>query len=305
MELGQLKHFLAVYREGNFARAAQECGVTQQALSASIARLETHLGERLFERGRQGASATPPAIALSAHVERAFSELARGQKAMAEAADGNRGEVRFGIGQTFAGHIAPEAIAQMNEERPGVLIHMIEGYAEWLAQEVVDGRLDFFVGAPTNAMVSNYDLDVVTLFESADDVICRAGHPLAGDREVSVEALAEQFWLFPSPPSREENTINRAFAAAGFAPPERVVYSDTIATAQALVSSGDYLIVGQREVLAPLFDAGVLTTLKSGFDLLSRAGCIGLRRNDVARPCVQRLIDIIHERSEAFSNQII
>ena len=47
----QLEYFVAVAREGHFARAAQNCYVSQPALSASIAKLERELGVTLINRG--------------------------------------------------------------------------------------------------------------------------------------------------------------------------------------------------------------------------------------------------------------
>ncbi len=50
MEIDQLRSFLKVAEEGSFTRAASEIGLSQSALSRSIARLEGELGQPLFER---------------------------------------------------------------------------------------------------------------------------------------------------------------------------------------------------------------------------------------------------------------
>ena len=54
MELRQLKRFLAVYDQGSLVLAAKSLGLTQQALSASLANLEEELGVRLFSRSPGG-----------------------------------------------------------------------------------------------------------------------------------------------------------------------------------------------------------------------------------------------------------
>lgn len=53
MEIRQLRHAVAVVDEGGFTAAADEVGITQPALSQSIAALERELGLSLFVRGRQ------------------------------------------------------------------------------------------------------------------------------------------------------------------------------------------------------------------------------------------------------------
>jgi Bacterial regulatory helix-turn-helix protein, lysR family len=53
MELRQIRHFLALCKDGTFTRAADRCGVSQPSLSNSIKKLEAKLGGPLFERGHK------------------------------------------------------------------------------------------------------------------------------------------------------------------------------------------------------------------------------------------------------------
>lgn len=52
MEMQQVRYFLALARELNFTRAAENCNVTQPALTRAIQALEAELGGRLFHRER-------------------------------------------------------------------------------------------------------------------------------------------------------------------------------------------------------------------------------------------------------------
>jgi DNA-binding transcriptional LysR family regulator len=51
MTLTQLEHVLATHETGSFSRAARACGITQAALSNSVAKLEEELGDRIFAVG--------------------------------------------------------------------------------------------------------------------------------------------------------------------------------------------------------------------------------------------------------------
>ena len=53
MRLQQIRYFLAPANTLNFTRAAEECNVTQSALSKSVQRLERELGGQLIYRERQ------------------------------------------------------------------------------------------------------------------------------------------------------------------------------------------------------------------------------------------------------------
>ncbi|ASR52816.1 LysR family transcriptional regulator [Blastomonas fulva] len=58
MHLRQLRYFVAIARQRHFARAAEECGVSQPTLSAGLSALEADLGHRLVERDRRFAGLT-------------------------------------------------------------------------------------------------------------------------------------------------------------------------------------------------------------------------------------------------------
>src|SRR5260370_982885 len=58
ISLKQLRYFEAVARIRHFGRAAEQCAVTQPALSMQIQELEKTLGVQLVERGRNGVRLT-------------------------------------------------------------------------------------------------------------------------------------------------------------------------------------------------------------------------------------------------------
>jgi DNA-binding transcriptional LysR family regulator len=53
MELHQVRYFLAVASTLNFTRAAEQCNVTQPALTKGVQKLEQELGGQLIYRERQ------------------------------------------------------------------------------------------------------------------------------------------------------------------------------------------------------------------------------------------------------------
>jgi DNA-binding transcriptional LysR family regulator len=48
MEMHQVRYFLAVAQKLNFSRAAEECNVSQPALSRGVQQLEGELGGHFF-----------------------------------------------------------------------------------------------------------------------------------------------------------------------------------------------------------------------------------------------------------------
>ena len=64
MQTRLLQYFLALEREGHFARAAAACHVSQPTLSAGISALEAQLGKRLILRNRRYAGLTEEGRAI-------------------------------------------------------------------------------------------------------------------------------------------------------------------------------------------------------------------------------------------------
>ena len=75
MDLESLKSFYHVAKEGSFSRAAKVLHVSQPAMSVRIKTLETELGERLFDRARQGVALTEAGAVLFESAEKIFGDV--------------------------------------------------------------------------------------------------------------------------------------------------------------------------------------------------------------------------------------
>lgn len=64
VELRELRCFVALAEERNFTRAAARLHLSQQAMSATVARLERRAGQQLVLRRPRGCSLTPAGLAL-------------------------------------------------------------------------------------------------------------------------------------------------------------------------------------------------------------------------------------------------
>ena len=96
MQTRLVEYFLALEREGHFARAASACHVTQPTLSAGIAKLEEQLGKRLIVRHRRYVGLSEEGRAILPWAR----QLVAAAEAIAQVADiaqgPLRGELRLG-----------------------------------------------------------------------------------------------------------------------------------------------------------------------------------------------------------------
>ncbi|MDE2981544.1 MAG: LysR family transcriptional regulator [Gemmatimonadota bacterium] len=82
--------FESAARHGNFTLAARELRTTQSAVSRQIAKLETWLGARLFERSRAGATLTEAGSRFRDGVAAGLAAIHRGAAEAAELAQGQQ-----------------------------------------------------------------------------------------------------------------------------------------------------------------------------------------------------------------------
>ena len=87
--VSDLQVLLHTVTGGSLTAAARALGITPAAASATLKRLETQLGTRLFERSTRAMRLTPPGQILLEYAQRAFELLAEGESQL----DAERGEL--------------------------------------------------------------------------------------------------------------------------------------------------------------------------------------------------------------------
>ena len=180
MNLTRLRHFEALYRLGSFARASDEMGLTQSALSRSIQKLESELGAALFDRTTHYVRATDDAerlIRAARDVIAAASNLADEARGLKQPSSGT---VRIGAGPYPLQPLLTDAIAHFAILHPGVRVTVTGGPSEQLLETLVDRRLDLVVCDRAKFAASAHADEVLCIPLPPDPLVLMfaATHPL-------------------------------------------------------------------------------------------------------------------------------
>jgi len=124
LRLRDLHVFFTVVQRGSMAKAAQELGVTQPAVSRVIADLEHTLSVSLLDRSPQRIEPTIYGLALLKRGNVAFDELRQSVRDIEFLADPTVGEVRIGCQETIAAAILPPVMQRFSREYPRVVLHV-------------------------------------------------------------------------------------------------------------------------------------------------------------------------------------
>src|SRR5690349_19788898 len=95
--LPNLEAFCRTFETGSFSKAAHASGVTPQATSRSVARLERALGVTLFRRSTRSLSPTPAAHEYYERCARALALLSDGERELSKRGGVAEGQVRISV----------------------------------------------------------------------------------------------------------------------------------------------------------------------------------------------------------------
>jgi len=142
LTLRQLRYLDALARHGHFSRAAEECAVSQPALSMQIRELESDLGVELVKR-RQGA-----AIVLTeagAKVARRARSILSATHDLADCVHRDQlcsGSLRLGVIPTLAPYVLPLLLPELHRRYPHLCLDLLESRTKSLLSELAQGSLD-------------------------------------------------------------------------------------------------------------------------------------------------------------------
>ncbi|MBV8699009.1 MAG: hydrogen peroxide-inducible genes activator [Bradyrhizobium sp.] len=144
ISLKQLRYFDAVARASHFGKAAEQCAVTQPALSMQIQELEKFLGVQLIERSRSGAMLTEAGREVAVRAAKVLTEL-RDIVDYARRQSGLAGPLHFGVIPSIAPYVLPALLPVVRDTYPDLELHLRETQTQHLLDELADGHLDLLL----------------------------------------------------------------------------------------------------------------------------------------------------------------
>jgi DNA-binding transcriptional LysR family regulator len=190
MNIRHLEHLLAVAETGSFSRAAERAHITQSALSRSIQALEEDLGGRLVDRiGKRNelTALGQDVVARARSVVRGADELRRNAMLFRQ---GDGGTIRVGLGSGPGAMLMTPLLCHVAAYHRGVRVEISRGSTELLRVQLRSRELEALV-VDGRRIAPAPDLRIEPLGEMRTGFVCRADHPLAARRTVSLEDVLE------------------------------------------------------------------------------------------------------------------
>ncbi len=139
MELYQIRHFAAVADTGSFTKAAVRAGVSQPALSASVAKLEEEFGLKLLHRPPGAITPTAAGRRLLVTAREVLSACDR-VKVDLKSADAEQ-PMRIGVLRTLPTAYLARLVEALHRAMPGTAVELCDGSRNELEEKLASRRL--------------------------------------------------------------------------------------------------------------------------------------------------------------------
>lgn len=201
IEFRHLRHFIATAEHGSFRKAGVALGLSQSAVSRSIADLEDQIGASLFHRHTWGVELTYAGQRFLRRARHVVRTIDAGTDDAAAIGRSEYGSIHIGIYSSIASGFLAELLRAYNARHGGVQINLVDGNAAEHVADIRKLRVDvaFLTGTEEWA-----GCDTVHLWSERVFAVLPLEHRLARCDELEWQVLAgESFIVSEAPPGQE------------------------------------------------------------------------------------------------------
>ena len=191
MDIHQLETFLAVAEEKGFSRAANRLHRTQPAVSQVVRKLESDLGEVLFERSARDGTLTAAGEVLCDYARRMLTLRAEAVSAMEELKSLDRGRLLIAANEFTCLYLLP-VLDRFRRLCPQIGVSIQRS----LASKIPDDLLQRTVEIGILSFRPEGDLfKSIAVYTDELAFVVNPAHPLAREKSVAIEDLGAESLL--------------------------------------------------------------------------------------------------------------
>lgn len=214
IKLRHLSVFLEIVRLAGVGHAASSLGLTQPALSKTLAELEDILGVRLFDRTGRTLKLTSFGEVFQRYAGASLTALKQGMRSMAQARDEGRGTFAIGALPTVSARVLPYAMVDFMAQSPNLRPRIITGPNAYLLSQLRLGEVDLVIGRMAEPDMMR-GLAFEHLYEEQIALVVRPAHPLLRCQPFDLARIMGYPLLMPPGGSIIRPTVQRYLTSHG------------------------------------------------------------------------------------------
>jgi DNA-binding transcriptional LysR family regulator len=207
MEMQQIRYFLSLARTLNFTRAAEECNVTQPALTRAIQALEAELGGDLLRRERQNSHLTDLGKRMLPLMQRCYESALSAKELAKSVMSSDVAPLSIAVSHTVNLELFMPVIGELFRSFPGIQLKVLRGGRAEMVGFLKDGGADLAIAGPLD---EDWDrLDCWPVFTESFEIALHQGHPFSTSNDFEPAQLAGEKIFFQEGCESKENVIRR------------------------------------------------------------------------------------------------
>ncbi|WP_376877940.1 LysR family transcriptional regulator [Albirhodobacter sp. R86504] len=241
MKLQQLRYFTAVYEQGSFSAAAEKANATQSGLSMHVSQIEKRYDVALFTRSSSGVTPTEVGRAFYLEAVKVLAAARHAEERLQALSKSIVGHIYVGLMPTFTRAVLAPVLLRFAREYPEVRLSISEAYSGTLANEVIEGRLDFAV------VPASFELNEVLtsrrMGEDRECLVCNADHPVVvNEQGVVLSKMSPLRIVLPGAGNARRNRIETYLSVNGIEIAE-LLELDTMHGTLDIVANSDWVTI--------------------------------------------------------------
>ena len=202
----------AVRRNLNLTETARALHTSQPGVSKAIIELEEELGVEIFARhGKRLKRVTEPGQHVLKSIEMIMREVGNLKRIGEQYSAQDSGTLSIATTHTQARYVLPQPVARLREAFPKVNVSLHQGSPDQVARMLIDEVAE--IGIATESLAQYDELVTLPCYEWQHMLVMPADHPLARQKNITLEELAGQALITYHPSFTGRTKIDEAFAA--------------------------------------------------------------------------------------------
>jgi DNA-binding transcriptional LysR family regulator len=258
LERRHIETIVTVFRCGSIHGAARELGLPQPLVTNLLRDTERILGKPLFARSHKGCVVLPDAKSALDGAIYAFKAL----ETLDAIDESPNTTLRLGCIPRVTHGLVPALMRELKKVSPAFRVDVVEGTAQSLNAQLIDGELDCIIGRRPAASVRDSFI-IENLYEEKTVVIAGKNHPLAAKSRIGLKDLIRYPWILPKTSSYSRDIWSELFSRVGVAPPHPMIESLSFLSNLHLVSKSDCVSIAPDRVAWEFEDLGLIAILNT------------------------------------------
>ena len=279
-------------RTRNLRITAEQMHMTQPAATKILGDIEAMLGARLFDRLPREMRPTDLGQFALRYASTSLSDLSRFVSDFATLRDGGHGRLTVGAISASAAQLLIAAIREVRQQRPLMMIRIVEQSSDQLAVWLEEKKIDIMLGRLTEARHRAL-FDFEALSGEAVWIVAGVTHPLLARPGLGLAELAEWPWILYPPATAIRQLFEEMFADARVQAPGGMVETPSIFSTLELLQATDMLSLQPRVAVEKYVDKGMLGRVPVQVGRSMASYGIVTRKDDEQSQPAREFIDVL------------